>query len=100
MEANRRRRFRLADHLDVSPADAAAPPRAEHLHHRLLGGEPGGVALEATAAARLAVRLLALGEDPRAEAGAVWRTERTLDATDLTQVDADARDRRGRPWRH
>src|SRR5262249_31337263 len=42
----------LAHHLDVPPGARATPPRAQPLHHRLLGGEAGGVALEARPPAR------------------------------------------------
>jgi hypothetical protein len=93
MEPERRRRAALPDHLYVTPADATAPARAEHLHHRFLGGEPRRVALEAPAPARFAVRLLGVGEDTRPEACPVRRAERPLDASDLAEVDADARDR-------
>jgi hypothetical protein len=93
MQAERRRRAAFADDLDVAPADAAAPARAEHLHRRFLGREAGRVALEAASPTRLAVRLLAGGEDARPEARSVRRAEGTLDAGDLAEIDADARDR-------
>ena len=93
VKAERRRRAALPDDLHVTPPDTAAPARAEHLHHRFLGGEPCRVALEPAAPARLAVRLLALGEDARPEARSMRRAERPLDAGDLAEVDADARDR-------
>jgi hypothetical protein len=93
VEPERRRRAALPDDLHVTPPDAVAPARAEHLHHRFLGGEPRRVALEAPAPARFAVRLLSLGEDARPEARAMRRAERPLDAGDLAEVDADARDR-------
>jgi hypothetical protein len=89
-----RGRAPLAHDLDVAPPDAVAPPRTEHLHHRFLGREPRRVALEAPPATRLAVRLLALGEDARPEARAVPRAEGALDAVDLAEIDADPGDRR------
>jgi hypothetical protein len=95
VQSQRWRAALLADHLDVPPAHALAPAGAEHLHHRLLGGEAGGVALEAPASARFAVRLLGRGEDTVAEAAAVPALQRPPDAPDLAQVGPDARDHRG-----
>jgi hypothetical protein len=99
MQPERRRRAALADDLDVAPSDAAAPPGAEHLHRRFLGGEPRRIALEAAAPARLAVGLLALGENARPEARAVLRAQGALDAADLAEIDPDARDRPAVPCR-
>ena len=88
------RRRASTHHLDVVPADAVAPARAERLHRRLLGGETRGVALGARPAPRLAVACSAGREDPGAKAVAVRRGERAAHALDLAGVDADPDDHR------
>lgn len=87
-EAQRRRCTRRPHDLDVDPADAARPARAEDLHHRFLGGEATGQALRRARPPR-AVRLLLRGVDAIEEALAAPGAD-LFDALDLGQVDADA----------
>src|SRR5689334_3082921 len=81
-----------AHDLEVAPPDPARPSRPERLHRRLLGREARRVAREAPAPARLAVRLLLVGEDARANPGPGRGLERAPDAVDVADVEADTYD--------
>src|SRR5690606_30826871 len=81
---------RLANDLDIRPAYALGPARAERLEHGFLGGKPSRQVLVAPRPIA-GVRQLALGEHPFQEAVAK-PLDRSAHALDLGQIDAVAQD--------
>src|SRR5690242_18467196 len=79
-----------ADDLDLLPRERARDAEAERLADRLLAGEAAGIAL-GRIRARVAVRLLRLGEAAIAKARIAL--ERTPDPRDLDEVCPDANHR-------
>src|SRR5262245_41447825 len=91
MEA--RRLAPAAEHLDVVPAQALAPARAEPLERGLLGREASADARDLSRVTR-EQRALALREQAREQSLAVVR-ERRLDAAQLHEIGAHAHDHVG-----
>ena len=84
---------RQVDDADVAPIDAAAKAGAERLGARLLGGEPLGVAGGAVGPA-FGLAPLDLGEHAIEKTVAEPR-KRPIDAADVDEVVADAKDHGG-----
>src|SRR5215831_9575309 len=84
--AQRHRRLRPPGDLDVEPGEGARDAEAKRLADRLLAGEAAGVALRGIRPG-IAVRLLRRSEAALAKARVAL--QRTADALDLDQIDAD-----------
>ena len=84
------RRATVADDLDATPQHVLRVARAEGLHGRFLGREPGGK-MDGRLAAAVAVGDLALGEHAVEKTIAVG-FDRLRDAEDIRGIHADADD--------
>ena len=90
-------RARLADDLNIAPANNAAPTTSERFHGGFLGRKARGVTLILAFAPALAIGLLTSSEDAVAKAPArSGAFERGPDAIDLGQVIAYTKNHRPR----